>query len=224
MEENVRSAIALRDVSRPAPNEDADGRQHRLARKAVLAGVRILGEYGTPQLFATSASNAGRLYRIDLRSRLCSCEGFNRTGLCMHLALALEHFGFAIEPDAPYASAAIEPAHTLCPRCDGRRGFKRQCGGGLSEWIWEACDHCEATGTIPVNTSDDHGPRPIELTHGELYALVSGAQRYVAQERRDQRKNGITSWAVASDIDRVDRVATDVRRRMRSIAGEGSTS
>jgi hypothetical protein len=96
-----------------------------------------------------------------------------------------------------------------CPNCNGQRGFKRQCGGFLSDWIWEECRECRGTGRAQEAPVIEQ-PAAIEITYEQLWTLVAGANAYVAHMRRDQRRNGIQSWAVAKDVDHVQRVAAEV--------------
>lgn len=209
-QEATNSRAMIRDVSRRTPGETENARIERLARKAVLSGVRIMGEYNARTLFATSGTNAARLYRIDLHARTCTCEGFTRTNMCKHLALALTAYNFA-EP-------AIESSE--CTTCRGERGWKRQCGGGLSDWVWEECSSCNGRGSVEVAPHAPEQWPAVELTYNDAWALASGAMSYAAYMRQDQRKNGIRSWAVAKDIDAIEQTARDVRKRLDDIRQE----
>jgi hypothetical protein len=113
------------------------------------------------------------------------------------------------------AVPVIAPQQVVCPFCNGRRGAKRMTGGRLSDWVWESCDSCNGSGYAQVAPECVQGASTIEITYDELYALVSGALSYVAHARRDMRRNGIGSMAVARDVDRIERVATDINSLMR---------
>lgn len=106
-----------------------------------------------------------------------------------------------------------------CPHCGGRRGFKRQCGGGLSDWVWADCDHCNGSGYAQVGPQRADAETPIEITYEQLCTLVAGAQGYVAYQRREQRRKGIGSWAIAAEVDAIARVTADVKSVMRTATG-----
>lgn len=97
-----------------------------------------------------------------------------------------------------------------CPNCNGQRGFKRQCGGYLSDWVWESCIECDGAGSVQAAPGRTVAPEAIEITYEQLWTLVAGANAYVAHMRREQRRNGIQSWAVATDVDHVQRVTAEV--------------
>lgn len=134
---DVPGTVTLRDVSRPAAGETAQQRAFRLASKAVISGVRIFTERTTGQQFATSATDATTLYAVDVAARSCGCRGFEKYGMCAHLALALAQAG-KLEAAAPIA----------CPACGGERGREQSTGGRLSDWVWVTCRRCDGTGTI----------------------------------------------------------------------------
>jgi hypothetical protein len=137
---DVAGSVRLRDVARPAAGETKEQRAHRLAQKAVISGVRILTEPRSGFTYATSASDASILYRLDLVYRTCTCRGFERHGVCQHLALALVQAGeIPLEP-------APEPV--ICPECHGRRGEKMSTGGHLSDWVWRTCSTCQGAGVV----------------------------------------------------------------------------
>lgn len=134
---DVPGTVTLRDVSRPAAGETAQQRAYRLASKAVISGVRICTERATGRQFATSATDASTLYAVDVAARTCDCRGFEKYGICSHLALALAQAGM-LEPAAP----------VTCPACGGERGRKQSTGGRLSDWVWITCRRCHGAGTI----------------------------------------------------------------------------
>lgn len=115
---------------------------------------------------------------------------------------------------APVAEAMRTPV--TCPHCNGRRGFKRQCGGGLSDWVWADCDACNGSGYAQVAPQRTESQQAIEITYEQLYALVAGAKGYVAHKRREQRQKGVQSWAVATDVDHIQRVANEVDALMKA--------
>ncbi|MCA9091294.1 MAG: hypothetical protein KDA90_21980 [Planctomycetaceae bacterium] len=107
---------------------------------------------------------------------------------------------------------AIDPGTITCPHCNGRRGFKRQCGGFLSDWVWDPCQECSGTGEMRAS-----GSETITVTYEQLYALVGAANAYVAQERKIQRTRGIESWAVAKDVDHAAAVAETIGAMLKAV-------
>jgi hypothetical protein len=138
---DVPGNVRLIDVSRPAPGETPEQRIERLAQKGLISGIRMVREKRTGLLYATSASDAGTIYALNLTARSCSCDGFQRHGICSHLCLALVEAGLVgCQPPAR------EPV--TCPECHGRRGERMSTGGSLSDWIWRTCSTCQGEGTI----------------------------------------------------------------------------
>lgn len=116
-------------------------------------------------------------------------------------------------------SIVVYPAgHGVCPGCMGHRGFKRRCGGNLSDWVWESCEECNGSGNVVASPQRADIPDTIEITYEQLYALVVGARGFVAHARRDQRTRGITSWAVARDIDNIDQAVGAVSAKVKAVA------
>lgn len=108
---DVPGHVTYRDVSRPARSETRDERAWRLASKAVIEGIRIMREALSVEMFATSGSNSRTLYRVDVERRSCTCRGFDRTGLCKHLSLALAESGrLTPPPPRPVTPQSAAPA------------------------------------------------------------------------------------------------------------------
>jgi len=97
---DVPGHITLNDVKRPVSGETAEQRVIRLAMKAVIQGVELLGNPLSGQCLATSASRDGLFYFVSTELGICQCEGFQRHGVCQHLALAMVTNTQAVAPDA----------------------------------------------------------------------------------------------------------------------------
>jgi hypothetical protein len=210
----------LRAVSRRAPDETPDDRLVRLAKKAVLSGVRIVGEHGTAHLFATSGTNANRVYRLDMNARTCNCEGFERTRLCKHLALAVTMYDLTPAHQVTTFvgnSPAVELHDVACPFCRGERGWKRSTGGYLSDWVWESCEWCNGTGNAHVAPQHAQIAATTQIAYETLYTLVEGSRMAVAMARRDMRRNGVGSNVVAREVDQIEAVVAQVEPMLRAM-------
>ena len=103
---------------------------HRLAEEAERRGITILVEPISGEHFATSASEANKIYRLTHHS--CSCRGFFRWQRCTHHALLLAQLGWLPEvedgpeddpepdPDPATPGAALRPETVVCLDCRGR--------------------------------------------------------------------------------------------------------
>ena len=101
--------MATQAIRRTRPAAAADF--HRLADQGRTNGVLLLTEGATGERFATSATQAGTVYRVTAYS--CSCPGFCRHQRCQHHSLLLAELGWLPdvaaddpEPDPPAPPAA----------------------------------------------------------------------------------------------------------------------
>jgi hypothetical protein len=102
---DVPGHITLAMVSRPIPGETAEQRVIRLAMKAVIEGVTLIGSVQR-RCLATSSRDGNIWYAVNVPEATCTCEGFAHSGTCKHLALALVERVLNPEPPTPVAAAA----------------------------------------------------------------------------------------------------------------------
>jgi len=102
---DVPGHITLQMVSRPLPGETPEQRVIRLAMKAVIEGVTLIGSVQR-RCFATSSRDNCLTYTVNVPEATCTCEGFAHSGMCKHLALALVERVLNPDPAAPAANAA----------------------------------------------------------------------------------------------------------------------
>ncbi len=130
----------------------------RLAAKAERGGVVIFYEPVEERHYATSRSEAFRLYRVSPDA--CDCRGWRVLGRCGHNALLRSQLGLI--PDAPEPEPepiavnvvrleTIVPSPTArCPSCAGK-GFYFTRVEGVSQPYSMTCSPCHGTGRITVD-------------------------------------------------------------------------
>ena len=121
------------------PVETPAEKLRRLVALARAEGVELLRESTTGEVFATSATVAGEIYRLT--DRTCTCPGFERWGRCKHHSLLLAELG--------QLPALAPAAVTVCPACGGR-GVDPACRGHrvTGGAVTCPCERCQGTGTV----------------------------------------------------------------------------
>jgi hypothetical protein len=102
---DVPGHITLAMVSRPLAGETPEQRVIRLAMKAVIEGVTLIGSVRR-RCLATSSRDGNVYYAVNVPDATCTCEGFAHSGMCKHLALALVERVLSPDPATPAANAA----------------------------------------------------------------------------------------------------------------------
>jgi len=152
----------IRRPSRPATAADL----WRLADQGRANGVRLLSECVTGERFATSATQAGTVYRVTAYS--CTCPGFCHHQRCQHHALLLSELGWLPDVAGDVAVvAAPSPVTIACLVCGGH-GFEPDCTGHptAAGRVWCECPACDGAAPRPA-------PRPIVAVDVDRWPLAA---------------------------------------------------
>lgn len=133
----------------------------RLAAKAERGGVVIFYEPVEERHYATSRSEAFRLYRVSPDS--CDCRGWRVLGRCGHNALLRSQLGLVEDVDPtpePPPTVTLVVAPPVCAPCRGR-GWVYATIDDDSMPIKQSCRRC-------AGAFDRWGHVPIEELAGDL--------------------------------------------------------
>jgi len=93
-------------VAQSKPIESPEQMLLRLARKGRAEGCELYMESTTEEVFVTSGTMPGILYRVDRDT--CTCKGHEVFGRCKHRAVYLFAIGAIVEPELdPAANAEL---------------------------------------------------------------------------------------------------------------------